>query len=172
MIREYRGLIAKLYPGHKTRGDGQACMDARRIIQARLLVMSAEQLSLQQVQVCTLAYDACLFIESGPGKGDLDGFLFGVEDLLYPVLTRVYKSVAANILDMIHDIEFEESYKRPPFLPALRAGNDVSLTGCGVVFSSVTGHPAMDDDEDEFERHQQIDESAEGRLGLDKLEED
>lgn len=161
-LEMYRGVIAEFYPSDKKRGDGKDCAAVRKQILKDLLLLPVVDLQdeLQRMRMCAIAYDACVFEEQGPEKGEISDFLYGVGPMLREVLVRLRPEFAKNILGLLRDLEFMETYHQKPFITHEEALEAVSVYGLG------------HDEEDDFEQQQIIDETAGARLGLDRREDD
>lgn len=166
MFTRYSDVIVQWYPEGKKRGDGDACMASRQSLFERLCTMDRHQLSLHQLWVCALAYDACVFSEKTTCP-EVIGFRYEPVNQMLQRILSICKSEALieNILDCLTDLEFRGTYGQWGFLPTTekmigKTVNDRTL-GCS---GGVLPHRDMD----EFERAQTIDESGSEFLGLDE----
>ncbi len=166
-IKAYRNLVAQQYPSAKRRGDGKTCIDARQSLLNDLQALSDHDLRVHQLRICLLAYDACQFVESGPGKGNLCGFAAGVEPLLYAVLSRIGHESARNVLAMIQDIEFQEHYHRPPFISGTEESGAESFFRAQIM---ADGEVERDGPQDDFEDEQWVDEGGSENWGFDNTD--
>lgn len=155
----YRGIVHAHYPEHKQRGDGDACMVSRQTLLEHLLLLPVTDLQRveNRFRICALAFDACIFVESGPQKGDISDFKYDVVSMLTAIMKKLRPELAESIFYLLHDLEYEETYHRKPFMT-----HDETLR-------ELQHYGIENKSEDDFEKRQRVEAQD---LGLDNLEDE
>lgn len=114
----YRRIVKASYPENKKRGDENSCLSARQTLLEHLLLLTGNELQEEEnrFRICALAFDACIFAESGPQKGDIIDFKYDVEPMLIAVMRKLNPELAESIFHLLHDLEYTETYDRKPFI--------------------------------------------------------